>query len=367
MDRRHFMASGTALGLVACAAAPRRAALVAPGEGEHRENLEGLRPPKRTRPVVAVLGSPFGAETTDLLVPYGVLVQSGLSVVRVVSSSMAVVPLMPALTIRPQMSLEAFDAEWPDGADYVIVPAMHRDNDPVTLAWLQAQSAGGAVVCAICAGAIVLSKAGLIGDRRATTHWYRVDELQRANPAMTLVRDRRYVVDRGVSTTTGVSASVPFSLTLVEAIGGSDAAAAVACRMGVTSWGAAHDSAAFRLTRDAVFTAVRNRVAFLDQDRIGVPVADGVDEIALSLVSDVYSKTYRSQGFAVAEGNAEITTRGGLVLLPSAGEGMDWISAPFADWPPAEALDLALRDITARYGASTARFAALTLELPWEG
>jgi transcriptional regulator GlxA family with amidase domain len=35
-----------------------------------------------------------------------------------------------------------------------------------------------------------------------------------------VVRDRRYVVDHGVATSTGVSASIPVSLAMVEAIGG---------------------------------------------------------------------------------------------------------------------------------------------------
>ncbi len=53
---------------------------------------------------------------------------------------MAVMPLMPALNVRPQMSLTSFDAAWLDGADYVMVPAMHRDDDPVILDWIRAQS-----------------------------------------------------------------------------------------------------------------------------------------------------------------------------------------------------------------------------------
>lgn len=365
MDRRDFLAAGAAVSLGACAGRATGAAPMPPDANERAQTVAALVPPKRTRPVVAVLGSPHGAETTDLIVPYGVLRQSGLAEVAVVSPTIAVMPLMPALNIRPQMDIAAFDARWPDGADYVIVPAMHRDDDPAILEWIRAQSAKGALICAICAGALVLSNAGLIDGRRATTHWYRIDELQRANPSMQWVRDRRYVVDRGVATTTGISAAIPFSITLVEAIGGAGAASALAGRLGVASWNAEHDSAAFRLSGGAIWTALRNRAAFWNQDKLGIPVADGVDEIALALAADAYSETYRSSAFAVAAGDAPVTTRQGLELVPSPASGMDHMIAPLGGGSPLQALNAALRDVAARYGRGTAEFAALNLEYSW--
>lgn len=362
MHRRLFIA-GAALSLGACAGAATGASPNPPDANERIETLAALRPPKRARPVIAILGSPDGAETTDIIVPYGILRQSGLAEVVVVSPTTAVMPLMPALSIRPQMDLASFDARWPDGADYVIVPAMHRDDDPAILDWIKLQNVKGALVCGICAGALVLSKAGLIEGRRATTHWYRIDELRRANANMHWVRDRRYVVDRGVATTTGISASIPFSLTLVEAIGGIDTASALAAQIGSSTWTAEHESAAFRLSGDAIWTALRNRAAFWNHQRLGVPVANGVDEMSLALVTDVYSETYRSSAYAVA--GAPITTMRGLELVPSPAAGIDYMLAPLADALPIGALNAALADISIRYGPATARFAALNLEYPW--
>ena len=50
----------------------------------------------------------------------------------------------------------AFDAQHPDGADYVIVPAMTRDDDPEALQWIRSQASKGAIVVGICAGATVV-------------------------------------------------------------------------------------------------------------------------------------------------------------------------------------------------------------------
>jgi hypothetical protein len=116
-----------------------------------------------------------------------------------------------------------------------------------------------------------------------------------------------------------------------------------------------------------VWTAARNRVAYGLLDRIGIPIADGVDDVALALVSDVYSNTFRSRAFAIADATDPISTRQGLELIPTAPAGMTRVLAPLGAATPLAALHGALRDIDVRYGRPTARLAALMLEYPWPG
>ena len=79
----------------------------------------------RSHPVIAVIGQTRGTETTDYLVPYGVLAQSGAGQVIALGTQAGPIQLMPALKIEPQATLAEFDARFPDGADYVIVPTVH--------------------------------------------------------------------------------------------------------------------------------------------------------------------------------------------------------------------------------------------------
>jgi transcriptional regulator GlxA family with amidase domain len=67
----------------------------------------------------------------------------------------------------------------------------------------------------------------LLDGKRATTHWYYLKELRGEHPTIRYVADRRLVVDGAVATTTGITASMPMSLTLIEAIAGRDKAQAV--------------------------------------------------------------------------------------------------------------------------------------------
>src|SRR5690606_15668893 len=137
--------------------------------------------------------------------------------------------------------------------------AMSRDDDPAAIGWLRSQVEKGATVIAVCAGAKVAAAAGLLDGRRATTHWYYLDQMLRHSPTIEYVADRRMVTDNGVTTTTGITASMPMMLTLIGAIAGRAKAEAVARDLGVAQWDARHASGAFRFTRPFALTVLANR------------------------------------------------------------------------------------------------------------
>jgi putative intracellular protease/amidase len=368
MHSRQLLATVASLLVHGCATvASRDTRPGAPSEAEHAETIGALKPPKRTRPVVAVLGENRGAETTDYLVPYAVLWQSGLADVWALATEPGPLKLVPALTIRPQATTAEFDARYPEGADYVIVPAMHETDAPAVLAFIKAQAAKGATIVGVCSGVKVLANAALLDGRAATGHWYDLDELREDHPTMRWVRDRRYVADRGVVTTTGISASIPASLAIVEAIGGRDRAKKLAQELGVTGWDEAHDSDAFRLGGH-LWTAVGNTLAFWNHETIGLTLEGRVDDIALAFTADAYSRTYRSKVETIAASDAPLITLRGIEVLPDrvgTDAGMAAQLPPVSPVEPARALDLALEGIAERYGQRTAAFVALQLEYPW--
>lgn len=337
---------------------------------EQREIISGLKAPKRQRPVVAILADNRGSETTDLMIPYAVLKRSDLVEVAVVAPEASPIALMPAMSIQPQFTLDVFDHAHPEGADYVIVPAFHHDDrEGPILDWLRTQASSRATVIGICEGAKVVGRAGLLDGRRATTHWFAIKGLQRRHPTMEWVRDRRYVVDRGVVTTTGVTASIPLSLALVEAIGGSSAAAELSARLGVTTYDSTHQSDRFSLSANWVSQVAANSVAFWNHETVGIPVADGVDDIALGLTADAWSRTYRSKAVTVGH-RSSIMTRTGLTVLTDRlvdGAAPDILIPLSAGSLPAQSLDTALTNIALRYGNNTASFVALQLEYAWPG
>jgi len=345
---------------------PKVTALATIPEVETKTTLAALGPPKRRdRPLIAVVGINDATETTDYLTPYGILRRADIADVVALATGQGPVKLFPVLTVEPQMTIAEFDARHPDGADYVIVPAMSRDDDPAALGWIRQQSAKKATVIGICAGAKVVAAAGLLDGKRATTHWYYVDELRQKHPTIQYVPNRRMVVDGGVATTTGISSSIPFALTLIEAIAGQTKAVQVAGDLGVAHWDARHDSAAFTFTRPFAVTALANTLAFWSHETLGMALAKGMDEVSLALVADAWSRTYRSRAKTFATQDGSVLSRNGLAILPDR-VATDWPSErrlpPIGDKPPATALDAALRAIAQRHGTATSQFVAMQLE-----
>ncbi len=375
MKRRIILWSG--LGATALAAAigaglmlslpPAPVAAAAPPipAAEAEATLAALKPPKRARPVVAVIGINDATETTDYLMPYGILKRADVAEVMLLATEAGSVKLYPALTVEPDATIAAFDAEHPDGADYVIVPAMSRDDDPAALAWIQAQAEKGATIIGVCAGAVVVAEAGLLDGRRGTTHWYFLKGLRKDHPGLRYVRDRRLVVDDGVATTTGITASMPMALTLIEAIAGRDKAEAVAREIGLSTWDARHASAAFRFNRPFATTVLGNVMAFWNRERLGLALRPGMDEVSLALAADAWSRTYRSRAATFAAG--PVTTRNGVRVVPDEA-ATSWPQArrlpPVGAGRPAQVLDETLKDIDARYGARTGDVVAMQLEYP---
>ena len=71
-----------------------------------------------------------------------------------------------------------------------------RDKSAQKLAvWLRTAYDAGATVTSVCVGAFALAAAGLLDGRRATTHWKRVDELQRAFPRVLVEPNRLFVIE----------------------------------------------------------------------------------------------------------------------------------------------------------------------------
>ncbi len=329
--------------------------------------IAALKPPKRQRPLVAIIGISDATEATDYLMPYGVLRRAGVAEVVALATQPGQVTLYPALKVEAQTTVAAFDAQHPEGADYVIVPAMSRDDDPVVMQWLKGQASKGAIIVGVCAGAKVVAEAGLLDGKRATTHWYYLGGLRDRHPTIRYVADRRLVVDRGVATTTGISASMPMSLILIEAIAGRARAEAVARDLGLASWDARHDSDAFTFTRPFALTAIGNTLAFWNRERLGMELSPGMDEVSLALVADAWSRTYRSRAVTFARTADALQSRNGIRILPdqvATTWPADQVLPSAGDRRPAEALDHALDGIAGRYGKRTADFVAMQLEYP---
>ena len=125
--------------------------------------------------------------------------------------------------------LEPLPEVQPD--DVVIVPGypVRRLGPPRGLSqWLKQAYQAGAQVCSVCTGSFVLGEAGLLDGRRCTTHWKRVDEMQKKFPRAKVMSDRLFVQDGPVITSAGIASGIDMALDLIEQHHGPRMAARVA-------------------------------------------------------------------------------------------------------------------------------------------
>lgn len=321
----------------------------------------------RERPVIAVVGANAGTELSDFMAPYAILARSGAAEVLALASDEGPMQMKPTLRIAPHATLAGFDQRFADGADYVIVPAVVNPDDPVMLAWLAQQAGKGATIVSICDGALVAARAGVFKGRRATGHWATHTLREREYPDTEWLTNVRYVADGKVISSAGISAAIPVSLALVEAIAGRARAEAVAAEVGATAWGERHNSARFRRTTGMLLTAFGNTV-FRSKAKIGIPLEKGMDELALALYADALSRTYRSKAYTLAGGVDPIVTRHGLSIFPELGEdartGLDHVQ-PMG--PELDTLKKIIARVDALYGPATAHLVAAQMEFEQDG
>ena len=249
--------------------------------------------------------------------PYGILRRADVADVVLLATQRGPVTLFPALKVQPNATVAEFDDRHPDGADYVIVPAMSRDDDPVVMEWLRSQAAKGALIVGVCAGAKVVAEAGLLDGKRATTHWYTSTNCSRSIPRVRYVADRRIVVDRGCGDDDGnqrvhAGGADPRGGDCWPREGGGRWPRHRRDALGCTS----RQSARFQFTRPFAMTAIRNSAAFWHRETLGIELSTGVDEVSLALVADAWSRTYRSRAVTFAPNIATRESRNGIQIVP---------------------------------------------------
>lgn len=90
------------------------------------------------------------------------------------------------------------------------------------LEFVQTQALQAEAVLSVCTGAFILAAAGLLENKKATTHWNSLDEL-RVTPTIE-VAEERFVRDGKIWTAAGVSAGIDLALAFIADRAGEETA-----------------------------------------------------------------------------------------------------------------------------------------------
>ncbi len=94
--------------------------------------------------------------------------------------------------------------------------AIAASEDRELIDWIRAMSGRVRRLASICTGAFLLAAAGLLDNRRVTTHWLYSDQLAAAYPSLRVDADCIFVRDGGVYTSGGITSGIDLALMLIE-------------------------------------------------------------------------------------------------------------------------------------------------------
>ncbi|QHI97740.1 DJ-1/PfpI family protein [Xylophilus rhododendri] len=141
-----------------------------------------------------------------------------------VSESAGPVRCAKGLSVNPDHSF----ADCPP-LDYLLVPGgqgtRKEVNNPALVQFVADRAQDCKAMLSVCTGAFVLHAAGLLGGRKATTHWASLDRLRAL--ADVEVVEERFVHDGDVWTSSGVSAGIDLMLAFIAHVAGPEMAGKV--------------------------------------------------------------------------------------------------------------------------------------------
>jgi cyclohexyl-isocyanide hydratase len=163
-----------------------------------------------------------GVQQLDLTGPYEVFASLPDTKVHLIWKDRAPITSATGLVLGPTMTF----GECPK-LEVICVPGGGGVNalleDAETLAFIRAQARQARYVTSVCTGSLVLGAAGLLKGRKATTHWYAHDFLEKFGA---IPVHGRVVRDGNLITAGGVTAGIDFGLAVVaELVGRTEAEA----------------------------------------------------------------------------------------------------------------------------------------------
>jgi transcriptional regulator GlxA family with amidase domain len=138
------------------------------------------------------------------------------------------------VTITPQYTIKNCPKP-----DIIVLPGggvlKSVENEEV-IQWVKECSESTDVLLSVCTGARLLSKAGLLDNKEATTWYGAIESLREMTPKAIIRENTRFVDNGQIITTAGVSAGIDGALHVVRRMFGEDAALRVAKYMEYDKW-----------------------------------------------------------------------------------------------------------------------------------
>jgi AraC family transcriptional regulator, transcriptional activator FtrA len=272
-----------------------------------------------SKPTVVILLSNTQTEASDFLMPYAMFAESGAYNVYAVAETRGLRTLTGGVDVVPQRSFAELAALLQHAPEIIVVPGVpdagSPQNGPVR-DWLRQHGHAPTLLFSWCVGAEVLAASGLIDGKTVTTHWGDIDGFERAYPAVHWQRGERYIDSGTLLTTGGITSGVDATLHLLARRNGQAVADKVAKALHYPASPFVANPHMAQYTQEPADSIILFNLAFTWPKRqTGVWLYDGVGEVDLAAVDDVYLMSSTNQTYTVSDMPA-VVSRNGLQIVP---------------------------------------------------
>jgi AraC family transcriptional activator FtrA len=282
-------------------------------------SLQGVEKPKYdpNKPTIAVILGNETTEGSDFAIPYELFSRTGAFNVYAVASDNQVKTLTGGLEVVPHYSFKEMDQLLGKSPDIIAIPYMTMRDEkkfqPVQ-EWLQKHSKTN--LLSICGGSGNLAAAGLLKGKSVATHWQNrlFDGVKKKFPETDWRWDQRYIQDGNVVSSAGVSSGIDAVLYVISQRLGEPAAAKIAKEMNYPSYHFVKNPKMDPFDVD-MRTYILNNAFQWNKTQAGVLLYNGVEEMALTSVFDIYSDTGTTKVLSISSSDQPIVTKHGLNLI----------------------------------------------------
>lgn len=264
------------------------------------------------KPTAIVLMSRQGTEVTDLMVPYQLLKMSDLFNVYTVAAEKKPIGVNGGIDLLPELSIQDLGLLLKDAPDVVVVPAVHDPGNQELITWIRHWYSADAHILSICEGARLVAASGILDGKKATSHFFALEDLGDQFSKVDWKSGIRYITDERITSSAGVTAAYDATMALIREFGNSELVNSIAADISYDSRVANNvefDGADF-------LKALGNIVSPWGRTNQAIWVTDGIDESVLSAALDSYPRTLEIDQVTVADSRRIIRTKHGLQLIP---------------------------------------------------
>ena len=122
--------------------------------------------------------------------------------------------ILPDLNFEDNFNLEILIVPGGYGAKEIEI------KNSKMIEWIKLQQSKVKVLASVCTGAFLLAEAGILDNKKATTHWKEYDRLEKEYPKVEVVRHVKFMDEGHILTAGGISAGINMSFHIIERLFG---------------------------------------------------------------------------------------------------------------------------------------------------